>query len=128
MSYYITPNITSTNITVAASSSVTAASSGYITLNGSNGINGADIKPNSLSVHGNADFNADVEIAGHLKINGVNIVDTLARIETRLNILQINTDLESEWDELRELGDRYRAMERDMLEKLELIKLLKTKY
>ena len=56
--------------------------------------------------------NADIEI------NGVSLVDMLKRIEERINILTVNTKLEAEWDELRELGDQYRALEQRIKDKL----------
>lgn len=50
-------------------------------------------------------------------IGDVSLKNTLAEIQTRLNILQPNPNLEREWDELRELGDRYRALEKEILDK-----------
>jgi hypothetical protein len=38
-------------------------------------------------------------------------------LEQRLNILVPNPELEAEWDELRELGERYRELERQCKEK-----------
>jgi len=49
----------------------------------------------------------------------------LTEIEKRLNILQPNKALEDEWDELKELGEKYRKLEEELLEKQELWKLLK---
>jgi hypothetical protein len=52
-----------------------------------------------------------------LVINGVSILDIL---EKRLNVLIPNPALEKEWDQLKELGDRYRALEADIKEKAEI--------
>ena len=52
-----------------------------------------------------------------IKINGESLIDMLRNIEQRLNILQPNPDLESEWEELRALGDQYRALEQHILKK-----------
>jgi hypothetical protein len=41
----------------------------------------------------------------------------IADIEKRLNILQVNPELESQWQELKELGDQYRELESKLLEK-----------
>ena len=38
-------------------------------------------------------------------------------IEERLNILSVNNDLEAEWEELRNLGNQYRELEKHILEK-----------
>lgn len=53
-----------------------------------------------------------------IDINGVSLVDTLKGIQERLNILAPNTKLEAEWDELRELGEQYRALEKRITEKM----------
>ena len=49
--------------------------------------------------------NADIEV------NGQSLMSVLRNIEQRLNILQPNPELESEWEELRKLGDAYRKLE-----------------
>lgn len=58
-------------------------------------------------------------------INGVSLQDTLQGIQERLNILTPNPDLEAEWDELRELGQRYRALEKQCQEKSKIWNQLK---
>ncbi len=55
--------------------------------------------------------NADIEI------NGESLVGMLRAIEDRLNILKPNESLESEWKELRALGEQYRALEKHIKEK-----------
>ena len=50
-------------------------------------------------------------------VNGVSLVDAINSIKDRLNCLQINPALEAEWEELRALGDQYRELERQILEK-----------
>ena len=46
-----------------------------------------------------------------IRINGVSLVDTLKTIQDRLNILTPTPEMEAEWDQLRELGEQYRALE-----------------
>jgi hypothetical protein len=46
-----------------------------------------------------------------IEINGESLVDMLKAIEQRLNILRPNEALESEWEELRVLGNQYRELE-----------------
>jgi hypothetical protein len=46
-----------------------------------------------------------------IEVNGESLMTMLRNIEQRLNILQPNPELESEWAELRELGDAYRELE-----------------
>ena len=64
-----------------------------------------------LQVNGNAN------IDGELKINGVNLNDRLNKIEERLAILRPNADLEERWNTLKELGDKYRELEKELIEK-----------
>jgi len=45
------------------------------------------------------------------------VIDSLERIEQRLAILERNVELEKRWIELRELGERYTALEKEILEK-----------
>jgi hypothetical protein len=52
-----------------------------------------------------------------IRINGVSLTGVLKNIEQRLNILRPNTELEAEWDQLRELGDQYRRLEAELKEK-----------
>lgn len=67
-------------------------------------------KTGTLSLQGE---NADIEI------NGKSLVAMLERIEQRINLLTVNAELEAEWDELRELGDQYRALEQRIKDKME---------
>jgi hypothetical protein len=55
--------------------------------------------------------NADIVVNGH------SLVDAINSIKDRLNCLQINPALEAEWDQLRDLGDQYRDLEKQILEK-----------
>lgn len=52
-----------------------------------------------------------------IEVNGWSLVDSIKRIEERLNILHPNTKLEAEWEELRELGTKYRELEKHIKEK-----------
>jgi hypothetical protein len=54
-----------------------------------------------------------------IEINGKSLVEALKRIEERINILTVNTELEAEWEELRELGNQYRALEQRIKDKME---------
>jgi len=52
-----------------------------------------------------------------IEINGVSLLTTMQEIQNRLNILQPNTALEKEWEELRELGRKYRELEQHIKDK-----------
>jgi hypothetical protein len=53
-----------------------------------------------------------------IEINGESLVGMLRNIEQRLNILKPNAELESEWAELKELGDAYRKLEAEIEAKM----------
>ena len=77
------------------------------------------LKGNSLSVKGNADFE------GEVTIKGKNLSEMLEKIDERLAILHPNPKLEDKWDELKELGKRYRELEQELLEKEKVWAILK---
>ena len=60
-------------------------------------------------------------------VNGVSLMDKLDAIAERLNLLEVNKELEAEWDQLRELSERYRELEQELKAKSEMWKTLKTK-
>jgi len=72
----------------------------------------------TLSVKGRADFDDDITI------KGVSLSETLDKINERLAILKPNEDLESRWDNLKELRRQYQELEADLLEKELLLKIL----
>lgn len=104
----------------------TSGSAGQVyTSNGTNGswgnitlaepaLNGA-----TLSVKGDADFE------GELTIKGKSLTDMLEKIEERLAILHPNPELENKWDELKELGKRYKELEQEIIEKEKVWAILK---
>ena len=73
----------------------------------------------TLSVKGNAEFE------GEVKIGGKNIKDMFEKIEERLAILHPNPELEDKWDELKELGKRYKELEQEIIEKEKVWAILK---
>lgn len=56
--------------------------------------------------------------AADIEINGWSLVDAVKRIEERLNLLQPNPKLETEWEELKQIGDQYRALEQQIKDKM----------
>jgi len=64
--------------------------------------------------------NADVDI------NGKSLKTWMDKVEERLNILTPNPELETEWDDLRRLGERYRKLEKKCREKADMWKKLKS--
>ena len=74
---------------------------------------------NTLSVKGDAEFDGDITVKGR------SLSEFIESVEQRLNILRPNPDLEAEWDQLRELGEQYRELERQLAEKAQMWAILK---
>ena len=104
------PNITISN---------TTGGYGQILTTGTNGLNWSDIPNPGLKVNGNAEFDGDV------KIKGKSITEMFDKIEERLAILHPNEKLEEKWEELKELGKRYRELEKEIIEKEKMWEILK---
>ena len=77
------------------------------------------LKGATLSVKGNADFE------GEVTIKGKSLSEMLDKIEERLAILHPNPELEDRWDELKELGKRYKELEAELIEKEKVWAILK---
>ena len=52
-----------------------------------------------------------------IEINGVSLWRTMQEISNRLNIMHTNPELETQWAELRALGEQYRKLEQHILDK-----------
>ena len=77
------------------------------------------LKGSTLKVNGDADFE------GEVTIKGKNLTEMLDKIEERLAILHPNPKLEDKWDELKELGKRYKELEAEIIEKEKVWAILK---
>ena len=51
-------------------------------------------------------------------IQGKSMKAWMEKVEERLNLLCVNPDLESDWEELREIGNQYRALEQRIKDKM----------
>jgi hypothetical protein len=92
------------------------------TTNATNGINAVDWGGFTIGASINSTIGQSglMELHGKdadIKVNGRSLMDAIDQLEQRLNILVPNPELEAEWDELRELGERYRELERQCKEK-----------
>ena len=103
------------NAGIGASSypyTVTGSNTAPLTLDAGTGISNPWSFSNSISpkiqLNGKG---ADIEV------NGWSLVESIKKIEQRLNILHPNEKLETEWEELRELGNRYRELEQHIKDK-----------
>jgi hypothetical protein len=60
-----------------------------------------------------------------IKVGDRSLKEFMDKVEERLNILHPNPKLEDKWNELAELGKRYRELEAEILEKEKIWKILK---
>jgi hypothetical protein len=72
-----------------------------------------------MHVTGNASFDGD------LKVKGKSITDLIENIEKRLAILHPNLELESKWERLKSLGEEYRNLEKEIIDKQKCWDILK---
>jgi hypothetical protein len=77
------------------------------------------LKGSTLKVNGDAEFD------GEVTIKGKKLSDMFEKIEERLAILHPNEKLEDKWDELKELGKRYKELEQEIIEKEKVWAILK---
>jgi hypothetical protein len=98
-------------------------SSGQFLTTGSNGTTWTT-STGSTTVHIDAD-GLTMKQGADIKIGGKSLTQAIEKIEERLGILRPNPELESRWDKLKELRQQYVEMERDLLEKEKLMKILK---
>ena len=61
-----------------------------------------------------------------IKLGDVSLRKFMADINLRLNMMQPNTKVEKEWKELKKLGDQYRRLEQELIEKNKVWDILKT--
>jgi hypothetical protein len=78
------------------------------------------------SVQINAD-GMQIKEGGDIKIGGKSLSEAIAKIEDRLAILHPNQELEDKWESLKDLRRQYEALEKDILEKEKIMKILKEK-
>jgi len=77
---------------------------------------GAGTNANPWSYNASPKIQLDGEDAD-VVINGISLLKTMQEIQSRLNLLQPNTALEAEWEELYALGKKYRELEQQIKDK-----------
>jgi hypothetical protein len=104
-------------LTAGSGSNGTSWSSYPYTISTTTGTN-----PMTMGSSGTIDIkgeNADI------RINGRSLSQAIDSIEARLAILRPNPELETEWEELKRLGDQYRTLESEIKEKMRVWDILK---
>jgi hypothetical protein len=87
---------------------------------------------NSTWTNNTANVNIDtdgisIKEGGDIKIAGKSLSDAIEKIEARLGILNPNPELEDRWNQLKVIRKQYIDLEKDLLEKEKLMKILKEK-
>ena len=114
------------NPTASVTDSITVSSTGGpYEFNGATGISVPWTGSNTITLDSNwtnrISSSSKIKLDGpeaDIEVNGESLMGMIKNIEQRLNILRPNKALESEWAELRVLGNRYRALEADIKAKM----------
>lgn len=130
MSYNYLPPITSAQITgTSPTYTVTpgaAFRAGNYTITNGTGATAWTTVTADPDLHGKTlHVQGDANITGDLTIKGKSINDRLDLIEKRLAILHPNKKLEQKWERLKALGDMYRELEAEIIEKEQIWAKLK---
>ena len=88
------------------------------------GTNAVWTQTNSGTMHIDAD-GLTMKEGADIKIGGKSLTQAIEKIEERLGILRPNAALEERWDKLKDLRRQYMEMEKDILEKEKIMKILK---
>ena len=67
----------------------------------------------------------DIKDGGDIRVGGKSLTEAIEKIEERLGILKPNPELEERWENLKELRKQYIELEKDLLEKEKIMKILK---
>ena len=146
-SYNISSGYGTDTITIDSSlwstGSTTISNGGYATVTGSttipytyattgtpaqfltSGANG-HIWNTGTTVHIDSD-GLTMKTGADIKIGGKSLTEAIEKIEERLGILRPNSELEERWSTLKELRKQYMELEKDILEKEKIMKILKEK-
>lgn len=126
-------DVITTSNTIDMSSWTTVPNGGY-TVTGSITSPSTVVWNQDYSITGSYNTNSYVSIDSDgitmkdgtdITIGGKKLSDVIAKIEDRLAILHPNQELESKWNSLKELRRQYEALEKDILEKEKIMKILK---
>ena len=111
---------------------------GITSISGYNGMSYATSIPytfttdSSTSIYGTNTSTVNITTNGismkegaDITIGKVSLTKAIEKIEERLGILHPNPELEDRWDKLKELRNQYMEMEKDLLEKEKIMKILK---
>jgi hypothetical protein len=101
---------------INTANNITWASTDY-SITGSYGYTGANVVLNENGM--------EIKEGGDIKIGGKSLTEAIEKIEERLGILHPNPELEDRWEQLKQLRKQYQELEKDLLEKEKMLKILK---
>ena len=111
--------------TTTGTTITTGTSGQYLYSNGTSPVWSDTISISSHQNPGTLHVKGDAEFEGDIKLNGKSLDKTLTKLEERLAILHPNEKLEKKWVKLRELRKQYMELEADILEKEQIMEILK---
>jgi len=115
------------NLTLDTNSIYGSQSTGIFTVSGYNGTSATDLTYGSIGIRDTNPNAGKLVLKGEnadIDINGASLKDFMTRVEERLALLSPNPKLESEWAELKALGDQYRKLEKEIQEKMKTWEIL----
>jgi hypothetical protein len=121
----ITLPSTFTTTTIGSTTNTTVPNGGYTISSAGTGVNWTT---GTTNTNATVEINADgmkIKEGGDITIGGKSLSEAIEKIEERLGILNPNPALEERWDKLKELRKQYIEMEKDLLEKEKIMKILK---
>lgn len=110
-----------------STSSITIPNGGYTLASGTSTTtswSSGQYNYSPTSVHINAD-GLIMKEGSDIKIGSKSLTEAIEKIEERLGILKPNPELEERWGKLKELRKQYMELEKDLLEKEKIMKILK---
>jgi len=111
------------SITSPYTTTTTVPNGGYtLTTGAGSGYNWSTGTTNTVHINGDG---LVMQEGADIVVGGKSLTKAIEQIEERLGILHPNPALEERWDKLKELRQQYVEMERDLLEKEKLMKILK---
>ena len=127
MNTMASPTVVTTNNTSGVYvNNITSGSSGqFLYSNGTGPAWNDTITLSTISTPHTLHVKGDAEFEGEVKVKGINLSDTLDKLEERLAILHPNERLEEKWVKLKELRKQYMELETDILEKEKIMEILK---
>ena len=113
------------SITSPYTTTTTVPNGGYtLTTGAGTGYNWNTVVSNNHTVEINTD-GLTMKEGTDIVVGGKSLTKAIEQIEERLGILHPNPALEERWDKLKELRRQYVEMEKDILEKEKIMKILK---